>query len=154
MQKSLGIAQPEEEVVLKDINARLSSHLQPHKDLNGFRKLILILSGSGESAEVHNFFRMAQIGSLKFLVILERRSIVKYCTLYVSLGDFDKLPSHVQWLCSDCAYPTLDASTYLRPHTNPDIQDLCLPEHLHIYSASLQESCLGCTLEMAGYYGL
>ena len=59
LQKSLGIAQPEEEAVLKGINARLSSHLLPHKDSNGFRKLILILSASGEpfgfQAEVLKF---------------------------------------------------------------------------------------------------
>jgi len=33
--------------VLLDINARLSSHLLPHRDSNGFRKLVLLLSGSG-----------------------------------------------------------------------------------------------------------
>ena len=55
LQKSLGVAQPEEEAVLKDINARLSSHLLPHKDSNGFRKLILILSASGSMSSFYYF---------------------------------------------------------------------------------------------------
>ena len=53
LQKSLGINQPEEEAVLKDINARLSSNLLPHRDLNGFRKLILVLSKSGGRLGMH-----------------------------------------------------------------------------------------------------
>ena len=47
-QKSLGIIQPEEDKVLLDVNARLSSHLLPHRDANGFRKMILLLSHSGD----------------------------------------------------------------------------------------------------------
>lgn len=58
LQKNLGIAQAEDEATLNDINARLSSHLQPHKDSNGFRKLILILSESGTQS--HNSYSVLQ----------------------------------------------------------------------------------------------
>lgn len=46
-QSSFGIIQPEEKPVLKQLNVRLSTALLPHRDSNGFRKMILALSSSG-----------------------------------------------------------------------------------------------------------
>ena len=47
LQKSLGILQPGEAAKLSDINSRISTHLLPHRDSNGFRRLIVALSASG-----------------------------------------------------------------------------------------------------------
>lgn len=51
VQKALGYSQPEDNALLKDINARMSTNLLPYRDANGFRKLIVALSASGHSSE-------------------------------------------------------------------------------------------------------
>ena len=47
VQDGLGLATREEKVELKRFRARTSSRLLPHRDPNGFRRLIVLLSENG-----------------------------------------------------------------------------------------------------------
>ena len=46
-QAGLGLAAPGEKAALRDFRARTSSRLLPHRDPNGFRRLIVLLSEAG-----------------------------------------------------------------------------------------------------------
>lgn len=47
LQATFGIIKPAEQQQLRELNTRLSTLLLPHRDANGFRKLIVALSASG-----------------------------------------------------------------------------------------------------------
>ena len=71
LQKSLGFLQPEEAAKLKDINSRISTHLLPQRDSNGFRRLIVALSASGAP---HAPLEMTHVLSLSPPLITPRPS--------------------------------------------------------------------------------